>query len=294
MFISETQRDVDELRFSWFGRQRLRTDIPESDTSVIMYYAQPDPDDPSVTNLMRRETRRLEAVDPRTIPGESYVLCPGVARLKFSFFDYKKKEWREDWSTMGADGLQYLPTHVRIALTIYDEKRAGADLHQLRAHHDDRAGGLPAGEVMSCGGSCSGERFRRRKQRERESGVALLMCISMLALLIALTSEFTYETSIHSMQAANARDEVRAHYLARSAVSISRLLIKIQQRFVEPIMRQAQQMLSQAARRRHGGQPAPDRLRRADHGLLRGVGGGSEDAGRPDRAADGTRRRDWA
>jgi hypothetical protein len=23
---------------------------------------------------------------------------------------------------MGADGLQYLPTHVRIALTIYDEK----------------------------------------------------------------------------------------------------------------------------------------------------------------------------
>ncbi len=121
MFISETQRDVDELRFSWFGRQRLRTDIPESDTSVIMYYAQTDPDDPSVTNLMRRETRRLEAVDPRTIPGESYVLCPGVARLKFSFFDYKKKEWREDWSTMGADGLQYLPTHVRIALTIYDE-----------------------------------------------------------------------------------------------------------------------------------------------------------------------------
>jgi general secretion pathway protein J len=122
MFISEAQRDVDELRFSWFGRQRLRADIPESDTAVIMYYAQTDPDDPSVTNLMRRETRRLEAVDPRTIPGESYVLCPGVARLKFSFFDYKKKEWREDWSTMGADGLQYLPTHVRIALTIYDEK----------------------------------------------------------------------------------------------------------------------------------------------------------------------------
>ena len=68
----------------------------------------------------------------------------------------------------------------------------------------------------------------------------------MLALLIALTSEFTYSTSIHAMQAANARDEVRAHYLARSAVSISRLLIKIQQRFVEPVMRQAQQMLNQA------------------------------------------------
>jgi prepilin-type N-terminal cleavage/methylation domain-containing protein len=122
MFISETQRDVDELRFSWFGRQRLRSDTSESDSAVVMYYSQPDPDEPSVTNLMRRETRRLEAADPRTVPGESYVLCPGVARLKFSFYDFKKQEWREDWTTMGADGLQYLPTHVRIALTIYDER----------------------------------------------------------------------------------------------------------------------------------------------------------------------------
>jgi prepilin-type N-terminal cleavage/methylation domain-containing protein len=38
MFISEAERDIDELRFSWFGRQRLRTDIPEADSSVIMYY----------------------------------------------------------------------------------------------------------------------------------------------------------------------------------------------------------------------------------------------------------------
>jgi general secretion pathway protein K len=117
------------------------------------------------------------------------------------------------------------------------------------------------------------DRFRRRKQRERESGVALLMCISMLALLIALSSEFTYETTVHSMQAANARDEVRAHYLARSAVSISRLLIKIQQRFVEPIMRQAQQMLSQAA----GGDMAVS-LRLTDYaGPIMGFFGGSEE-----------------
>ena len=118
------------------------------------------------------------------------------------------------------------------------------------------------------------DRYRRRKQRDRESGVALLMSISMLALLIALTSEFTYETSIHSMQAANARDEVRAHYLARSAVSISRLLIKIQQRFVEPIMRQAQQMLSQAA---PGGDMAIS-LRLTDYaGPIMGFFGGSEE-----------------
>jgi general secretion pathway protein J len=122
MFISTSHRDIDELRFSWFGRQRLRGDIPEADSSLVMYYAEPDPEDRSVLNLMRRETRRLEAADPRSVLGEAYVLCPGISRLKFSFFDYKKKEWREEWTTVGADGLQYLPTHVRIQLTIYDER----------------------------------------------------------------------------------------------------------------------------------------------------------------------------
>jgi type II secretory pathway pseudopilin PulG len=122
MFIATSHRDVDELRFSWFGRQRLRGDLADSDTSVVMYYAEPDPDERSDINLMRRESRRLEAADPRTLPGESYILCPGISSLKFSFYDYKKKEWKEEWTTAGVDGLQYLPTHVRITLVIYDER----------------------------------------------------------------------------------------------------------------------------------------------------------------------------
>jgi general secretion pathway protein J len=122
MFIGVTHNDADELRFSWFGHQRLRADTPEADTALVMYYTEPDPDNRQRLNLMRRETRRLEQKDPTTIPGESYVLCPGITRLKFSYYDYKKKEWREDWNTMGADGLQYLPTHVRVTLGILDER----------------------------------------------------------------------------------------------------------------------------------------------------------------------------
>jgi general secretion pathway protein J len=122
MFIGAPHGDFDELRFSWFGHQRLRTDTPEGDTAVVNYYAQTDPADRSVMNLMRRETRRLEQLDPKTIPGESYVLCPGVTRLKFQYYDYVKKEWKQDWNTMGADGVQYLPTHVRVTLGLYDER----------------------------------------------------------------------------------------------------------------------------------------------------------------------------
>lgn len=117
-----------------------------------------------------------------------------------------------------------------------------------------------------------GER-RRLRRRDPESGVAMLVCIATLALLIALVSEFSYDSTIHAMQAGNARDELRAHYMARSAVSLSRLLIKIQQRFVEPIMQQAQQLLSQAT-----GGDMPISLRVTDYaGPLMGFFGGSKE-----------------
>jgi general secretion pathway protein K len=73
----------------------------------------------------------------------------------------------------------------------------------------------------------------------------MLVVMTWLALMIALVSEFTYGTTVDAAQAANARDELRAHYLARSGVNLSRLLIKIQQKFVDPSMNQAKQLLSQ-------------------------------------------------
>jgi general secretion pathway protein K len=104
-------------------------------------------------------------------------------------------------------------------------------------------------------------RFRGRRERDRQSGVAFLITISSLSLLIALVAQFTYGTTVDAAQAVNARDEVRAHYLARSAVSLSRLLIKIQLRFVEPIMQTAQNMLNTQA----GGQDLGISLRVTDY-----------------------------
>jgi len=122
MFSGVSHNDFDELTFSWFGHQRLRADAAEGDTAVVRYFSQPDPDDYSQTNIMRRETRRLEAKDPELIPGETYLLCPAVVRLKFAYYDYQQKDWRDEWDTTKADGLQYLPTQVRILLTVLDER----------------------------------------------------------------------------------------------------------------------------------------------------------------------------
>jgi hypothetical protein len=124
MFSGTSHNDFDELRFSWFGHQRLRADVPEGDTALVSYFSLPDPDDGRVTNLLRRETRRVETKDPTLLPGETYILCPAVSRLKFAYYDYKQKDWREEWDTTKADGLQYLPTQVRISLTVLDERGA--------------------------------------------------------------------------------------------------------------------------------------------------------------------------
>lgn len=119
---SSTRGDVDELQFSSFAHQRLRAGAAEGDTSLITYYGARDPDDRRVLNLMRRETRRLQAEDPSVLTSEAYVLCPDVSRVKFAFYDHKLKEWESDWSTLNATGTQYLPTHVRITLTVVDER----------------------------------------------------------------------------------------------------------------------------------------------------------------------------
>ncbi len=121
MFSGVAHNDFDELRFSWFGHQRLRADAPEGDTSVVTYLTLPDPEDYGITNLMRRESKRLEAKDPKMIPAETYILCPAISRLKFAYYDYRQKDWREEWGTTKADGQQYMPTMVRISLTIIDE-----------------------------------------------------------------------------------------------------------------------------------------------------------------------------
>jgi general secretion pathway protein J len=127
LFIASSRPDVDELTFSTFAHQRLRGGAAEGDTSLISYFGARDPEDRRILNLMRRETRRLQAENPSTLLGESYILCPDVARVKFAFYDHRKKEWATDWSTLDASGMPYLPTHVRIIMTVVDARGKEVD-----------------------------------------------------------------------------------------------------------------------------------------------------------------------
>jgi general secretion pathway protein K len=66
---------------------------------------------------------------------------------------------------------------------------------------------------------------RRKKKPSRERGVALILVLGALTILAVMLTDFQDETSAELGSALSARDGLRAEYAARSAISLSRLLI---------------------------------------------------------------------
>ena len=62
-----------------------------------------------------------------------------------------------------------------------------------------------------------------------DRGAALLVVITSIAILTAVSVDLAYNTRVSLQMAANARDELRATYLAKSAVAMSRLVLNFQQ-----------------------------------------------------------------
>ena len=59
-------------------------------------------------------------------------------------------------------------------------------------------------------------------------GMALLMVITTIAVLTSVVVEFAYSTHVDVRLAANARDALRAQYLAKSATNFARVLLYVQ------------------------------------------------------------------
>ena len=67
-----------------------------------------------------------------------------------------------------------------------------------------------------------------RPQGRNERGVALLIAIISIAILTVVATDFAYNTRVDLQMAANQRDEVRAYYLAKSGIGLSRMLLRFQ------------------------------------------------------------------
>src|SRR6185369_11090774 len=83
-----------------------------------------------------------------------------------------------------------------------------------------------------------GKRGQRRLGKGGQRGVALLVVTAGLTVLGALQYSYRQRSLNDSQSAENMRDDLRAHYLARSGINLSRLVIKVQQSVVDKFRRQ--------------------------------------------------------
>ncbi len=73
--------------------------------------------------------------------------------------------------------------------------------------------------------------FRRRARGasgRSQRGVAMIIAVVAIAILTVVATEFAYNSRVDLQMATNQRDEIRAYYLARSGLGLSRLLLRFQ------------------------------------------------------------------
>lgn len=68
----------------------------------------------------------------------------------------------------------------------------------------------------------------RRAKRNSERGIAMLLVLVGIAVLALVANEVRYNSVVELRLATNQRDELRAHYLAKSGIAMSRLMLRFQ------------------------------------------------------------------
>ncbi|HVV87021.1 MAG TPA: type II secretion system protein GspJ [Kofleriaceae bacterium] len=107
----------DELTFSTFAHTALWADANESDQSIVVYSIDQDRREPGKRSLFRRELRRPSNEKLEDEPAELDVLLRDVESVKFEYWDWKEKEWKDTWDTTKQDAEKdRLPVRVRITL----------------------------------------------------------------------------------------------------------------------------------------------------------------------------------
>jgi len=122
MFVAKSGSKFPDIRFSTLGHRVLWADANESEQTVISYLTRSDPERRNVTDLVRREQRRLSNESPDEVPAEYDILLRDIQSLKLEFWNWKTLDWQDTWDTTQSDGQRgWLPSRVRITITIRDD-----------------------------------------------------------------------------------------------------------------------------------------------------------------------------
>jgi general secretion pathway protein K len=71
---------------------------------------------------------------------------------------------------------------------------------------------------------------RKKKHKPRQRGVALVAAMIALGMVTVIVADFSSSTHFNTTSAYNQRDQMQAHFLARSALNLSELVVRLQQR----------------------------------------------------------------
>ncbi|MBK8012366.1 MAG: general secretion pathway protein GspJ [Deltaproteobacteria bacterium] len=118
-FKSEPGSPFQTVNFIAFAHEILRADAKECDQAEIGYRGEPDPDDQTKLNLVRREDPRPDIEWDEG--GRSYVLAEDIKDFKLRFFDPTNDDWTDAWDTEKAEFAGRLPTIIEITLVMEDE-----------------------------------------------------------------------------------------------------------------------------------------------------------------------------
>lgn len=84
----------------------------------------------------------------------------------------------------------------------------------------------------------AGPSARRRHLRFTQRGVALIAVTTALALTAVLVNEFSRNSHVDAFGSDNARDQMRAEWLARSSLNLSEMILRLQQVLDNPQVQQ--------------------------------------------------------
>jgi general secretion pathway protein J len=132
LFIGEDRHPFDRLDFQSFSHRRLYRDANESDQAEISYFVAEDPENARIENLVRRESRRIDA-KPRE-GGDHLIVLEDVVEFDVTFFDRESLQWIEYWNTTELQGQpNRLPEQVKVVLAFHDDHED--DEHVIRLVH---------------------------------------------------------------------------------------------------------------------------------------------------------------
>ncbi len=114
------------LDFTSFAHRRLSHNANESDQVEISYFVSEDPDQPGVTDLVRRSS---PIVDEEPAEGGSVdVLATNIDLFDLMYLDPITGKWREEWDSESiVEEKGRLPLAVKVTLVLNDGVRSHED-----------------------------------------------------------------------------------------------------------------------------------------------------------------------